>query len=98
MGSGPPLGYFPSPQKCWLIVKPEKEQAAKEIISETAINITTEGRKHRGAALGSRDALEEYVGEKVEEWAVQVTRLAKFATTQPQSSYAAFVFGPRHRF
>ena len=25
MGSGPPLGYFQSPQKCWLIVKPEKE-------------------------------------------------------------------------
>ena len=27
-----------------IIVKPEKEQAAKEIFSETAINITTEGR------------------------------------------------------
>ena len=98
MGSGPPLGYFPSPKKCWLIVKPEKEQAAKEIFSETAINITTEGRKHLGAALGSRDFLEEYVGEKVEEWVAQVARLAKFATTQPQSSYAAFVFGLRHRW
>ena len=98
MGSGPPLGYFPSPPKCWLIVKPEKEQAAKEIFSETVINITTEGRKHLGAALGSRDFLEEYVGEKVEEWVAQVARLAKFATTQPQSSYAAFVFGLRHRW
>ena len=98
MGSGPPLGYFPSPQKCWLIVKPEKEQAAKEIFSETAINITTEGRKHLGAALGSRDFLEEYVGEKVEEWVAQIAILAKFATTQPQSSYAAFVFGLRHRW
>ena len=67
MGSGPPLGYFPSPQKSWLIVKPKKGQAAKEIFSETAINITTEGRKHLGAALGSRDFLEEYVGKKVEE-------------------------------
>ena len=98
MRSGPPLGYFPSPQKCWLIVKPEKDQAAKEIFSETAINITTEGCKHLGAALGSRDFLEEYVGEKVEEWVAQVARLAKFATTQPQSSYAAFVFGLRHRW
>ena len=99
-GSGPPMGYFPSPQKCWLIVKPEKEQAAKEILSETAINITTEGRKHLGATLGSRDFLEEYVviGEKNEEWVAQVARLAKFATTQPQSSYAAFVFGLRHRW
>ena len=43
MVSGPPLGYFPNPQKCWLIVKPEKERPAKEIFSETTINITTEG-------------------------------------------------------
>ena len=98
MGSGPPLRYFQSPPKCWLIVKPEKEHAAKEIFSETAINITTEGRKHLGAALGSRDSLEEYVGEKVEEWVAQATTLAKFATTQPQSSYAAFVFGLSHRW
>ena len=49
------LGYFPNPQKCWLIVKPEKEGPAKEIFSETTINITTDGRKHLGAALGSRE-------------------------------------------
>ncbi|CAH3146181.1 unnamed protein product [Porites lobata] len=98
MVSGPPLGYFPNPQKCWLIVKPEKERPAKEIFSETTINITTEGRKHLGAALGSRDFFEEYVDEKVEEWVAQVTVLAEFATAQPQSSYAAFVFGLRHRW
>ena len=98
MVSGPPLGYFPNPQKCWLIVKPEKERPAKEIFSETTINITTEGRKHLGAALGSRDFFEEYVDEKGEEWVAQVTRLAEFATTQPQSSYAAFVFGLRHHW
>ena len=98
MVSGPPLGYFPNPQKCWLIVKPEKERPAKEIFSETTINITTEGRKHLGAALGSREFFEEYVDEKVEEWVAQVTSLAEFATTQPQSSYVAFVFGLRHRW
>ena len=96
MVSGPPLGYFPNPQKCWLIVKPEKERPAKEIFSETTINITTEGRKHLGAALGSREFFEEYVDEKVEEWVAQVTSLAEFAKTQPQSSYVAFVFGLRH--
>ena len=97
MVSGPPLGYFPKPRKCWLIVKPEKEQAAKKIFSETAINITTEVRKHLGAALGSREFNEEYFGKKVEEWVAQVTRLAEFAATQPQPIYAAFVLGLRHR-
>ena len=96
MVSGLPQGYFPNSQKCWLIVKPEKERPATEIFSETTINITTEVRKHLGAALGSRVFFEDYVDKKVREWVAQVTRLAEFATTQPQSSYAAFVFGLRH--
>ena len=54
-------GIFSKPPKMFLIVKPEKEQAAKEIFSEIAINITTEGRKHLRAALGSRDFLEEEI-------------------------------------
>ena len=57
------------------------------IIIITTINITTEVRKQLGAALASREFFEEYVDEKVEEWVVQVTSLAEFATTQPQSSY-----------
>ena len=48
-------------------MKLEKERPAKEIFSETSINITTEGRKHLGASLGSREFFEEYVDEKVEE-------------------------------
>ena len=52
MVSGPPLGYFPNPPKCWFIVKPEKEQAAKGIFSETTINFTTEGQQASGS--GSR--------------------------------------------
>ena len=98
MVSGPPLGYFPNLKKFWLIVKPEKERPAKEIFSDTTINITTEDRKLLGAALGSRDFFEEYVDKKVEKWVAQVTRLAEFATTQPHSSYAALVFGLRHRW
>ena len=98
MVSGPFLGYLLNLQICWLIVKPEKERPAKDIFSETTIDITTEGRKHLGAALGSKDFFEQYFDENVEEWVAQVTRLAEFATTQSQSSYAVFVFGLRHRW
>ena len=93
-GAGPPLGYYPNPKKCWLVVKPEKEGRAKEMIAGTGINITTEGRKH----LGSRSYLEQYVGGKVEDWVGEVTRLAEFARSKPQASYAAFTFGLRHRW
>ena len=64
----------------------------------TGINITTEGRKHLGTALGSRSHLEQYVGGKVEDWVREVTRSAEFARSQPQASYAAFTFGLRHRW
>ena len=96
--SVPALGYFPNAKKCWLITKPDKEHAAMQVFGDRAINITSEGHKHRGAAFGSRSFLEGYVGEKVEDWVNQVTKLAEFALSQPQASYAAFTFGLRHRW
>ena len=42
--------------------------------------------------------LKSMLTKTVEEWVAQVTRLAEFATTQPQPSYAAFVFGLRNRW
>ena len=62
------LGYHRNAEKCWLVTKPEKEETARSIFEETAINITTKGRKHLGAALGSIFYLEQYVNGKVEEW------------------------------
>ena len=79
-----------------MIIKPEREQAAREVFTDTAINVTVEGHKHLGAALGSRSFLEEYVGQKVDKWVNEVTKLADFAISQPQASYAAFTFGLRH--
>ena len=96
--AGPDLGYHPNAGKCWLVTKPEKEETAWSIFEETAINITTEGRKHLGAALGSRSYLEQYVNGKVGEWVEQVTKLAEFALPQPQACYAAFTYGLKHRW
>ena len=71
---------------------------ARVIFEGTAINMSTQGQKHLGAALGSREYLEEYVGSKVEDWISQVVKLAEFAMSQPQACYAAFTFGLRHRW
>jgi len=92
----PDLGYYPNAGKCWLVTKPDKEETARSIFEETAINITTEGQKHLGVALGSRSYLEQYINGKVEEWVGQVTKLAEFALSQPQTCYAAFTFGLKH--
>ena len=58
--SGPSYGYFVNPGKTWLIVKPQQERDAKELFSGTGIGITSEGKRHPGAALGSRSFLESY--------------------------------------
>ena len=92
------LGYLPNAKKCWLITKPEKEEEAKAVFGATAINITTEGYKHLGAPLGSSSYFEEHVGENVEDWVSQVIKLAEISVSQPQASYAAFMFGLHHRW
>ena len=71
---------------------------ARVIFEGTAINISTQDQSHLGAALGSREYLEEYVGSKVEDWVSQVVKLAEIAMSQPQACYAAFTFGLRHRW
>ena len=95
---GPEYGYHPKDDKCWLITKPEKEEIIREIFKESEINITTEGKRHLGAVVGSRSYLNEYVNEKVEEWVKEIINLADFATTQPQASYAVYTFGLKHRW
>ena len=78
---GPEFGYYPNDKKCWIIVKPDKEECAKEVFKETDIKITVEGKKYLGAAIGSREYLDEYVSEKVSDWVSEVVQLAEFALT-----------------
>ena len=49
--SGPGLGYFPNAKICWLIVKPCREEEARELFAGTAKNVTTEGQKHLSLEL-----------------------------------------------
>ena len=56
--SGP---SYVNPGKTWLVVKSQHEHDAKELFSGTGIGITSEGKRHLGAALGSRSFLESYM-------------------------------------
>ena len=70
----------------------------KEAFKGTAINVTVQGQRHLGAAIGSQEYVEEYVNDKVNSWISEITKLAEFAVTQPQASYAAYTFGLKHRW
>ena len=82
-------GYFVNGSKSWIIVKSEKDATrAKEIFGDL-VNITTEGQRHLGAALGSNT----YCSKKVENWTNQIKVLTEIAKTQPQSAYVGFTKG-----
>ena len=53
---GPSFSYFPNLGKTWLIVKDHHLSRATELFADTGVNITTEGKRHLGAAL-DRDPL-----------------------------------------
>ena len=62
---GPDFGYFPYDRKWWTITKPAKGESVREPFKDTSINVTVQGQKHLGAAVVSREYLEEYVSEKL---------------------------------
>ena len=64
--AGAEEGYYPNAGESLLVTKPDEEDTARSIFEEIVINITTEGRKHLGVALGCMFFLEQDVNGKVE--------------------------------
>ena len=83
-------GYFVNGEKTWLVTKGDNLENAKKVFPSTDVNITSYGRRYLGATLGTENFASQYGGTQALEWAEQVTRLAKIATSQPQCAYAAF--------
>ena len=54
------VGYYAKPSKSWLIVKAEHRDEAERVFEGTGIQITTEGKRHLGAVVGSISFKEKY--------------------------------------
>ena len=50
---GPDYGYYQQASKTWIIVKPQHFEEAKALFHGTNVKITSEGKKHLGATIGS---------------------------------------------
>ena len=86
---GPAYGYHANAFKTWLIVKEDRQTQVQRCFEGSGIHMTTAGKRHLGAALGSPLFVEEYVNEKVYEQVSQVIRLSDISITQPHAAYAA---------
>ena len=88
---GPAYGYFPKAAKTWLIVKEDKLEEAERMFKDTGINITSDGMRHLGTAIGRKEFKGSYVLQKIQEWIDSVERLAKIAVTGPNAAFSAFI-------
>ena len=90
---GPSYGYHPNPSKTWLVTKEECHPTAVAAFEGTNINVTCSGRPYLGAALGTASYIDQFVAEKIAQWAGEVSLLSAIAITQPHAAYAAFTHG-----
>ena len=96
--NGPLLGYHPKASKSWLVVKDDQYETAAAIFKGSGVNITSEGRKYLGGAIGKDSFRENYVRELVESWRKQIETLAVIARSEPQAALAAYNSGLKHKF
>ena len=90
---GPSFGYNPNASKTWLLTKDSLQSKASDIFQGTQINITTHGRPHLGAPLGTQEYINQFVLEEISNWLEEMLLLADVAKIQPHAAYAAFTHG-----
>ena len=94
---GPDYGYYQQADKTWVIVKPKHLEEAQRIFSGTNIKITTKGKKHLVAAIGSEIYRKEYINEKIDTWIREIKVLSEIAAFAPQEAYTCFTSGYKHK-
>ena len=75
----------------------ELAEEAEHIVGE-GVNITTEGKRHLGAVIGSIEYKDQYCRDKVQEWRRDITSLAEIAKGQPQAVYIALTKAYKSKF
>ena len=90
---GPAYGYFPQAHKTWLLVKETAVEKARLRFGSTGVNITTDGRRLLGAALGTHSFVNDFLERKVHVWTQELLTLSRIAVSQPHAAYSAFTHG-----
>ena len=73
-------------EKKWLIVKEEHLSNAVNVFKNKCVQITKEGHRNLGAALGIQFFIEEYISLQVRKWVDEVKQLATIAQRQPHAA------------
>ena len=79
-------------------MKSQKQADEAERLFRQEVNITTEGKRHLGAVIGSQEYKDQYCNEKVQGWKREIELLAEIARSQPHAAYCAFTKGYKSKF
>ncbi|KAL7474993.1 hypothetical protein ACHAW6_003349, partial [Cyclotella cf. meneghiniana] len=89
---GPSVGYFPEPEKCWVICPLSSEANARRVFQDASLPVSyCRGRRYVGGFVGSRATRDEWLSPMIQRWVTGIERLADVATRFPHSAYAGLV-------
>ena len=76
---GPGSGYYTNAIKPWLITKDAHHKKAIETFDGTRVKVTLLGRPYLGTHIGTRDFIQSFVADKVNQWSAELDVLTSFA-------------------
>ena len=81
INSGPAYGYIVNASKSQLIVKASHNQLSEalNIFEDTQVNLTSTGKPHFEAPLGTHEFIELFVKRKLQTWSDELIKLATIA-------------------
>ena len=85
---GPKYGYYPEPDKSYLVVSPTFVELAKKMFSAYGVTII-EGGRVLGGFVGSKAEAQSWGSNKVQSWVKSLKILSEVARKQPQAAYVA---------
>ena len=85
---GPKHGYYPEPDKSYLVVSPTFVELAKKMFSAHGVTII-EGGRVLGGFVGSKAEAQSWGSNKVQSWVKSLKILSEVARKQPQAAYVA---------
>ena len=79
---GPKYGYYPSPEKSYLVVHPKFVEKAQSLFADFKVNVVT-GFCFLGGFVGDFQETETWMNEKIKTWVKAIECLSKAAEVQP---------------
>ena len=86
---GPKYGYFPEPEKSFLIVHPKCVEHAKTYFKDWKINIVS-GQRFLGGFIGSVEDTAKWLNSKLNAWTKAISKLSVAAQDFPQAAFTSF--------